>query len=159
VEYRSHAQSGLSMAMKRWLGEGVISHRSRPDGERGSMMTVRSAAFMLLLWMMLIAGGASIGIAGEQRGGLLKQYWGKITAIRVDRCGKRPGLCEGVIILTQREGGDVTLAIRPGTWITRAEHPMLIEELSIGNEVHVQAVEIAGEGGLRATTIEGSTRP
>ena len=124
-----------------------------------STMPVIKATVMLLVWMMLVAGGTSIGIAGEQRSALLKQYWGKIASIRVDRCGKRPGLCEGSIILARREGGDVTLAIRPGTWIKRGEHLVLLEDLSVGNDVHVQGVEIAGEGGMRATTVEVSPRP
>jgi hypothetical protein len=114
---------------------------------------------VLMIWLMLIQGWLPEGIAGEQTSRLLKQYWGTITSIRVDRCGKRPGLCEGVVILTQREGGTVTLAIRPGTWIKRGDRLVLIDELSVGNEVHVQAIEFAGEGGRRATTIDISTSP
>jgi hypothetical protein len=124
-----------------------------------ALMTVIKATVVLLVWTMLVAGGISVGIAGEQRRALLRQYWGKITSIRVDRCGKRPGLCEGTIILAQRQGGEVILAIRPGTWIKHDERLVLLEELSIGHEIHVQAIETAGEGGLQATTIEVTTRP
>jgi hypothetical protein len=130
-----------------------------PTAHEVAMVTVIKATVVLLVWTMLVAGGTSVGIAGEQRRALLTQYWGKITSIRVDRCGKRPGLCEGSIILAQRQGGEVTLAIRPGTWIKRDERLVLLEELSVGNEIHVQAIEIAGEGGMRATTIEVTTRP
>jgi hypothetical protein len=124
-----------------------------------AMMTVIKATVVLSVWTMLVAGGISVGLAGEQRRALLKQYWGNITSIRVDRCGKRPGLCEGTIILAQRQGGEVTLAIRPGTWIKRGERLVLIEELSVGNDVHVQAIEIAGQGGMQATAIEVSPQP
>jgi hypothetical protein len=123
------------------------------------MMMIKATRMLLLVWMMFVAGGPFVGIAGEQRSALLKQYWGTITSIRVDRCGKRPGLCEGAILLTQRDGAEVTLAIRPGTWIKRGDRLVLIEDLSVGNDVHVQAIEIAGEGGMRATNIEVTTRP
>jgi hypothetical protein len=114
---------------------------------------------MLLIWMALVMGGATVGSAGEQRSALLKQYRGTISTIRVDRCGKRQGLCEGVITLNQRDGRGVTLAIRPGTWIKRGDLMVLLEELDVGNDIHVQAVELPGEEGLRATTIGVSTRP
>jgi hypothetical protein len=122
-------------------------------------MTMIKATIVLVVWVTLVVGETSIGMAGEQRSALLKQYWGKISSIWIDRCGKRPGLCEGAIILTKREGGEVTLAIRPGTWIKRGERLVLIEELSIGNDIHVQAIELAGQGGMQATTIEVSPRP
>ena len=102
---------------------------------------------------------AWLGTAGEPKTALIKQYWGKITAVRVDKCGKRPGLCAGMIILVQRDGGPVTLAIRPGTWIKRGDHLVLLEELSVGNDVHVQAIEIVEEGVMRATTIDVSANP
>jgi hypothetical protein len=122
-------------------------------------MTVIKATFMLLICTALLTGGAPVGIAGEQRSALLSQYWGTITSVRVDRCGKRQGLCEGAITLTQRDGGGVTLAIRPGTWIKREGLLVLLEDLSVGNDIHVQAIEIAGEGGMRATNITVSTQP
>jgi hypothetical protein len=37
------------------------------------------------------------------------------------------------------------LAIRPGTWIKRGERLVLLEELRVGHDVHVQAIEIAAE--------------
>jgi hypothetical protein len=114
---------------------------------------------MLLVWMMVAVGGASVGMGEEQRSALLKQYWGKIRSIRIDKCGKRPGLCEGAITLAQRQGGEVILAIRPGTWIKRGDRLVLIEELREGNDVHVQAIAITGEGAMRATTIDVSPNP
>jgi hypothetical protein len=59
---------------------------------------------------------------------------GKITSVRIDKCEKRPGLCEGMIILAQRDGGPVALAIRPGTWIKRGDQLVLLEGLSVGND-------------------------
>jgi hypothetical protein len=116
-------------------------------------------AQVVAVWLMLTGGWLPVAIAGEQRGALLRQYWGKIMSIRIDRCGKRPGLCAGSIVLGQREGGEVALAIRPGTWIKRGERLVLIEELSVGDDVHAQAIEIAAEEGTRATNVEVITRP
>ena len=113
----------------------------------------------LLVWLLLMEGLLSIGLAGEQRSVSLKQYWGIIASVRIDRCGKRPGLCEGALILTRREGDKITLAIRPGTWIKRGERLVLLEELSVGDSIHVQAIEFTGEGGMRATVIEMATPP
>jgi hypothetical protein len=117
------------------------------------------APAILVLCLALIIAVVWPAIAEDQRGALLKQYWGTIMSIRIDRCGTRPGLCEGAMILAQREGGEVTLAIRPGTWIRRAERLVLLEKLRVGHDVHVQAIEIAAEQGMRATKREGTTPP
>lgn len=122
-------------------------------------MPSRKAVALLMAWISLTIGLASLGTAGEPRTALLKQYWGKIISVRVDKCGKRPGLCEGMIILEQRDRGPLALAIRPGTWIKRGDQLVLLEELSVGNDIHVQAIEIAEEGTMRATTIDVSTNP
>jgi hypothetical protein len=117
------------------------------------------ATALLVLCLALITAVVWPVMAGEQHSALLKQYWGTITSIRIDRCGKRPGLCEGAIILAQRAGGEATLAIRPGTWIKRGERLVLLEELSVGNDVHVQAIAIAAERGMRGTKNEATTQP
>ena len=36
---------------------------------------------------------------------------------------------------------------------------VLLQELSVGNDIHVQAIEIAEEGAMRATTIDVPTNP
>jgi hypothetical protein len=41
--------------------------------------------------------------------------------------------------------GEVSLAIRPGTRIKRGDRLVLIEELSVGHDVHVQATESTTE--------------
>jgi hypothetical protein len=117
------------------------------------------AAVWLVAWITLTTSVASISSAGEPKAAVLKQYWGKIISVRVDRCGKRPGLCEGVIVLAQGDGRQSALAIRPGTWIKRGDSLVLLEELGAGNDIHVQAIEIAEEGARLATTIDVSTNP
>jgi hypothetical protein len=114
---------------------------------------------LLVAWIALTLDVVSLGNAGEQRSAVLKQYWGKIASVRIDRCGKRPGLCEGMIILIPHDGGSLALAIRPGTWIRRGDRLVLLEELHVGNDIHVQAIEIDEEGVMRATTIEVPTQP
>jgi hypothetical protein len=117
------------------------------------------AVALLVAWISLTSGLASLGTAGELRPALLKQYWGEITSVRVDKCGKQPGVCEGMIILARRDGGQLALAIRPGTWIKRGDRLILLEELRVGDNVHIQAIEISEEGVMRATTIDTSTNP
>ena len=108
------------------------------------MKGIKATAILVFGLALLLAMVLPV-IAQDQRSALFKQYWGTITSIRIDRCGTRPGLCKGAIILAQPEGGEVTLAVRPGTWIKRGERLVLIEELCVGHEVHVQAIEIATE--------------
>jgi hypothetical protein len=115
------------------------------------------ATTFLLAWITLVVGVASLRGATESRWTRLEQYWGQIKAIRIDQCGLRPGLCAGAIILAQRENRDVALAIRPGTWIKRGEVLVLIEELQVGDAIHVQAFAVEGERSLAATTIEITT--
>jgi hypothetical protein len=122
-------------------------------------MSRGKAVVLLLTWIGLALGVAATTSAGEQKTALLKQYWGQVSAVKINKCGKRPGLCEGVIILTSRAGEPVSLAIRPGTWIKRGDHLVLLEDLSVGNDVHVQAMEIVAEGVLRAITVEIPTKP
>jgi hypothetical protein len=39
--------------------------------------------------------------------------------------------------IAQREGAEVTLAIRPGSWIKHGECLVLMAELRVGHDVHV----------------------
>ena len=104
------------------------------------------AAVLLLAWMALTLGGVARGAVGEQGWSRLQQYWGQVQSITIDRCGQRPGLCEGTMVLTLRRGSEVILAIRPGMWLTRGDRLVLLEELRVGDQIHVQAFERAGAG-------------
>ena len=120
------------------------------------MKGIRAAA-TLLLCMTLMIGTVSLGIAGEQRTAPITQYQGQIRSIKIDRCGLQPGTCEGSIVLAQSNASQVTLAIKPGTWIKRGDHLVLIEELEVGNYVQARAAKIAGSD--QATNIEVLTTP
>lgn len=116
-------------------------------------MRRRTAIVVFLLWVALVVGWASQGGAGERRWGPVWQYTGHIQSIKIDRCGMQPGTCEGSIVLKLAEGQEVTLAIRPGTWMKRDEQLVLIEELGVGDYVTVQATSLPGEPQERALTI------
>jgi hypothetical protein len=109
------------------------------------MQSVR-VAVLLLAWTALALGSAAQGAAGEQGWSHLQQYWGQVQSVRVDKCGQRPGLCEGTIVLTLRHGSTVILSMRPGMWIKRGDHLVHLEELGAGDEIHVQAYESGGVG-------------
>jgi hypothetical protein len=107
------------------------------------------AAVLLLAWMALALGAVAQGATGEQGWSHLQQYWGQVKSINIERCGQRPGLCEGTIVL-ERHGGAAILSIRPGMWLKRGDRLVLLEELRVGDQIHVQAFETAGDGGERA---------
>ena len=108
------------------------------------------AAVLLLSWMALTLGGVAQGAAGEQGWSRIQQYWGQVQSISVDKCGQRPGLCEGTMVLTRQHGSQVTLSIRPGMWLTRGDRLVHLEEQRVGDQIHVQAFEVAGAGGEQA---------
>jgi len=102
------------------------------------------AAVLLLAWMALTLGGVARGAVGEQGRSRLQQHWGQVQPITIDRCGQRPGLCEGTLVLTARRGREVSLAIRPGMWLKRGDRLVRLEELRVGDQIPVQAFEVAG---------------
>jgi hypothetical protein len=77
-----------------------------------------NAVVGLLLCTALAVGVVSLGMAGEPKEALVKLHEGQIKSIKVDKCGLEPGTCEGSLVLAPKGGGEqVTLAIKPGTWI------------------------------------------
>ena len=52
------------------------------------------------------------------------------------------------MVLTPRQGSQVILSMRRGMWIKRGDRLVHLEELQVGNQVHVQASE---SGGAEAT--------
>jgi hypothetical protein len=82
-------------------------------------MKYAQAITMILLGMAFFVGIVPWGMAGEAREPPVMTYQGQIRSVKIDRCGLQPGSCEGSIILAKRGGGEVMLAIKPGTWIRR----------------------------------------
>ena len=113
-----------------------------------------SARVMLLLCTVLAVGVVSLGVAGEQRQTPVKQYEGQVKSIRIDKCGLQPGTCEGSIVLAQKGGREVALAIRPGTWIQRGDQLVLIDELAVGNYLKARAAQLPGYKDELAITLE-----
>jgi hypothetical protein len=107
------------------------------QGIRTTWVLVVCAAVSLALVASVTAGG---GYAAKAM-----PYEGQIKSIKVDKCGLQPGSCEGSVILARAAGaGEVTLAIRPGTWLKRGDQLVTIDELGVGNYVKVEAVQVPG---------------
>jgi hypothetical protein len=84
-------------------------------------------------------------MAGTSASVKAQPYEGQIKSIRVEKCGLQPGSCEGSVILAQAGGkGEVTLAVRPGTWLKRGDQLVTIDELGVGNYVKLEAVRLPG---------------
>jgi hypothetical protein len=85
-------------------------------------------------------------MAGTATSAKVQPYEGQIKSIKVVKCGLQPGSCEGSVILARTGGaGEVTLAIKPGTWLKRGDQLVTIDELGVGNYVKVEAVQIPGQ--------------
>jgi len=96
----------------------------------------------------------SLALAGTASKTEVRPYEGQIKSVKIDKCGLQPGSCEGSIILAQAGRGDeVTLAIKPGTWLKRGTQFVTIDELGVGNRVKVEAVQLPGEPLQRITTL------
>src|SRR5262245_66666305 len=90
-----------------------------------------------LAWALL-----SLATAGTPSKATVKPYEGQIRSVKIDKCGLQPGSCQGSVILARSGGGgEVTLAIAPGTWLKRGDQLVTIDELGVGNYVKVEAVE------------------
>jgi hypothetical protein len=100
---------------------------------------------MGLLYTALSLGIVSLGLAGAPSKVTVQPYEGQIKSIRIDKCGLQPGSCDGSIVLARAGGaGEVTLAIKPGTWLKRGDRLVTIDELGVGNYVKAEAMQIPG---------------
>jgi hypothetical protein len=100
---------------------------------------------IFLLCLVVLWGFGSLTMAGTPTKAAVQPYEGQIKSIKVEKCGLQPGSCEGSVILARAGGaGEVTLAIKPGTWLKRGDQLVTIDELGVGNYVKVEAVQIPG---------------
>jgi hypothetical protein len=121
------------------------------------MRGIRTTLVLLLCAMCSLALVAST-MAGGGYSAKAQPYEGQIKSVKIDKCGLQPGSCEGSVILAKAAGGEeVTLAIRPGTWLKRGDQLVTIDELGIGNYVKVEAVQLPGQQ-LQQITILNSAR-
>jgi hypothetical protein len=99
-----------------------------------------------LLWCTALSlCFVSLAMAGAGYGVKPQAFEGQIKSIKIDKCGLQPGTCEGTVILTKAGGGEVELAIKPGTWIKRGDQLVTIDELGVGNYVKTEAVQLPGQ--------------
>jgi hypothetical protein len=105
---------------------------------RTTLVVLLGATLVLALAVSVMAGGGTSAKA--------QPYEGQIKSIKIDKCGLQPGSCEGSVILARAGGaGEVTLAIKPGTWLKRGDQFVTIDELGVGNYVKAEAVQIPGQ--------------
>ena len=124
--------------------------------EEAVNMKTSKAVVAFLICVIVTVGAVSIGVAGDGPKLPVKRYEGQIKAIKIDRCGIEPGQCIGSIILAQKGGGEVTLGIRPGTWLKRGSNFVYIEDLGVGNYVMAEAVAIPGDQLQQITVLNSS---
>ena len=109
------------------------------------MKRIRTALVLLLCATLSLALAVSL-MAGGSYAAKAQAYEGQIKSIKIDKCGLQPGSCEGSVILAKAGGGgEVTLAIKLGTWLKRGDQLVTIDELGVGNYVKVEAVQIPGQ--------------
>jgi hypothetical protein len=109
------------------------------------MKRIRIVLILLICSVFSLALVSSI-MAGASSSAKMQPYEGQIKAVKVDKCGLQPGSCEGSVILARAgSAGEVTLAIKPGTWLKRGDQLVTIDELGIGNYVKVEAVQLPGQ--------------
>jgi len=101
---------------------------------------------VLLLCTVLSLAVASSAMAGASYSQKAQPYEGQIKSIKIDKCGMQPGSCEGSIVLAKSSNKEeVTLAIKPGTWLKRGDQFITIDELGVGNYVKAEAVQLPGQ--------------
>jgi hypothetical protein len=118
------------------------------------MKQLRMVGILLLCaglsWVLV-----SLALAGAASKATVQPYEGQIKSVKIDKCGLQPGSCEGSVILARAAGGgEVTLAIKPGTWLKRGDQLVTIDEIGVGNYVKVEAVRLPGEQVDRITILE-----
>jgi hypothetical protein len=122
----------------------------------GQMKRVRKDG-MCFLCTVLSWALVSLVMAGAASKAAVQPYEGQIKSIKIDKCGLQPGTCEGSVILAPVGGaGEVTLAIKPGTWLKRGTQLVTIDELGVGNHVKVEAVQLPGEPLQRITILNSA---
>jgi hypothetical protein len=105
---------------------------------RRSMVSVA-----VLLCSILMVNWVWLGAAGTPQEVVALPFEGYIKTIKIDLCGLQPGMCQGSMVLVQKEGDEVALAIRPGMRIKHHGQVATIDELGAGNYVKVQAIRLA----------------
>jgi hypothetical protein len=111
----------------------------------------------VLLCSILMVEWVWLGAAGTSQEVMALPFEGYIRMIKIDLCGLEPGMCQGSLVLVRKEGGEVSLAIRPGMRIKRGEQAATIDELGAGDYVKVQAVKLGPDAAPQIIFIEVMT--
>ncbi|MGH8057075.1 MAG: hypothetical protein ACREOH_07525 [Candidatus Entotheonellia bacterium] len=116
-------------------------------------MKCSTVVVILGLVAALSVGSVAVVNAGEPVSGPVQQIEGRIKSIQI-ACDAPLGVCEGAMVLAERHRGDVTLAIRPGTWIRRGEQLLTPGELEVSVPIKAFAFQMSGEQLPRVALIE-----
>jgi hypothetical protein len=107
-----------------------------------------------IAWLALVLGLSVGGLGQAGQGYTTTIYEGQIKAVKIDKCGLQPGLCEGSIILARQGGEDTQVEVRVGTWIKRGSNFLTIEDLRTGDQIKTQTFRLPGEANPRAAIVE-----
>lgn len=111
----------------------------------------------VLLCSILMVDWVWLGAAGTPQEVVALPFEGYIKTIKIDLCGLQPGMCQGSMVLQQKEGSEVFLVIRPGMRIKRRGQIVTIDELGAGNYVKIQAIHLAKDAAPQIILIDVMT--
>ena len=111
---------------------------------------------VVILCTVFSVGFVSVAMAGMLRDLVTLRFEGQIKSVKIDKCGQQPGTCEGSIVLARKGGEEVALAIKPGTWMTRGEKFVLIDELKVGDNVQARGIILPGATTPQLTDIDAT---
>lgn len=101
-------------------------------------MTRRSGWLLVGLGLALVLILGAEGMAQEQQ----IYARGNVTAVQVERCGHKPGSCEGTLSLNSH-GKAITVKVTGASVIKMDDKPMMLPGIKAGDEVTVVYVEQA----------------
>jgi hypothetical protein len=111
----------------------------------------------VMLCSILMVDWVWLGAPGTPQEVMALPFEGYIKTIKIDLCGLQPGMCQGSMVLQQKEGGEVFLVIRPGMRIKHRGQIVTIDELGTGNHVKVQAIHLGKDAAPQIILIEVMT--
>lgn len=87
------------------------------------------AGVALLAVVGLLAWSGTPGWAGQE-------FHGLVLDVKVDKCGRTPGTCQGSVVIGFCEAGVIRVQVEPGsTTIKRGGQELALRELTYGDKV------------------------
>ncbi|MBI3076662.1 MAG: hypothetical protein HYY85_06695 [Deltaproteobacteria bacterium] len=70
---------------------------------------------------------------------------GQVVSVMIEKCGMKPGTCQGFVELRETSGRVVKMFVDPNSKLTTAGKPITIAELGIGNYVSAKGTRISAQ--------------